>query len=278
MNKKNHLIYISVLTFLFIGINNLLSQQVKVDTITTTVKKTISIVTVRTVPKFILKFNASYLSGSMELSGHNGGFSMGDFEAGKSFCARNGFGFNLTGMLPLHKAGHFWLDLTAHYNRFVSNLIASNTQDGKVYYNVFGGGLGVDYMFTPTHKVKYFVGANSLFSVIGGNATLYFPDAADSALTVKINSGFRIGYSVYSGMEYAFDKDFGLNVGLKFSHLNLLLKNTSTVTNSSTTDLNDNSLNTVQLYSGWKQFAYFSVYFGFSYYFNVKEVRYKLPE
>lgn len=278
MNRKNNTIYISVLICLLFGITSSFSQEVRVDTIKTTVTKTISLITVRTVPKFILQVNANYLAGSMELSGHNGGFSVGDFESGKSFCARNGFGFNLTGMLPLHKKGYFWLDITAHYNRFVSNLIANNAQDGKVYYNVFGGGLGIDYMFTPAHKVKYYVGANSLFSMIGGQATIYFPDAADSALIVKVNSGFRIGYSLYSGLEYAFDKNFGINLGMKFSHLNLLLKKTTTVTNSSTTDLNDNSVNPSQLYSGWKQFAYFSVYFGFSYYFNVKEVRYKLPE
>jgi len=278
MNRKNNPIYLSVLIFLFLGVNLSSAQEVKVDTITTTVTKTISLITVRTVPKFILQVNASYLAGSMELSGHNGGFSVSDFESGKSFCARNGFGFNLTGMLPLHKKGYFWLDITAHYNRFVSNLIANNAQDGKAYYNVFGGGLGIDYMFTPAHKVKYYVGANALFSAIGGQATIYFPDAADSALIVKINSGFRIGYSVYSGLEYAFDKNFGINMGMKFSHLNLMLKKTTTVTNSSTTDLNDNSLNTFQLYSGWKQFAYFSVFFGFSYYFDVKEVRYKLPD
>ncbi len=277
--KDNHNItFISVLIFLLVSYNLIFSQDIRVDTIKTTKTRTISIVTVRTVPKFILQFNASYLAGAMELSGHNGGFSQGDFQNGKSFCSRNGFGFNLSGKLPLHKLGYFWLDVTANYNRFVSNLIASNTEEGKVAYNVLGGGLGIDYMFTPAHRVKYFVGVNSLFNVINGNATLYFPDAINSTLNVKINSAFRIGYSVFTGVEYSFDKNFGINAGIKFSHLNLLLKKSTVVTNSGVTDLNDDAIGFAQLYTGWKQFAYTSVFFGFSYNFGVKELRYKLPE
>ena len=130
-------------------------QEIKVDTIKTPKTKTITIVTVWTIPKFMVQFNASYLAGAMELSAHNGGFSRDDFNLGKSFCARNGFGFNLSGKMPLHKQGNLWLDVTGYYNRFVSNLIANNTTEGKVSYNAFGGGIGLDYNFTPNHKVKY---------------------------------------------------------------------------------------------------------------------------
>lgn len=283
MKNKILIFIISVFIGLIFNINILQAQQykieeIKVDTIKTPKTKTITIVTVWTVPKFIIQFNASYLAGSMELSAHNGGFSKEDFNAGKSFCARNGFGFNLSGKLPLHKEGKFWLDVTGYYNRFVSNLIASNTTEGKVTYNVFGGGAGIDYNFTPNHKAKFFVGGNALLSVISGSSTLYYPDAADSIINVKINSGFRIGYSLFTGLEYAIDKSFGINAGIKYSHLNLLMKSTSTVSNTNATGLNDKSLSTPQLYTGWKQFAYSSVFFGFSYYFNVKEQRYKLPE
>lgn len=264
--------------YLVLDAGPLSAQDIRVDTIKTSRTRNITIVTVRSVPTFILQFNAGYLSGSMELSAHNGGFSYADFTGGKSFCARNGFGFNLSGKLPLSKAGHFWLDATAYYDRFVSNLIANNTKEGKVSYNVYGGGLGLDYMFIPYHRVKYFFGANMLFSGIGGSGTLFDPDAFNSTQNVNIHAGFRIGYSVFTGLEYAFDKNVGLNIGVKYSHLNLLLKSTSPVTVNSETDLNDNGIEPPQIYSGWKQFAFSSIYAGFSYYFGVKETRYKMPE
>lgn len=94
----------------------------------------------------------------MELSEHNGGFSRTDFQLGKSFGARNGYGISLIGKIPLHKKGHFWLDIISSFNRFQSDLISKNNDQGKVAYNVFSGGVGIDYNFTPTHRVKYFLG------------------------------------------------------------------------------------------------------------------------
>lgn len=284
MKKKINIIIISVFIIFILHYDNSLAQEykvvgIKVDTIVNTVTKTISIATIWTVPKFILQFNASFLSGAMDLAAHNGGFSVGDFNQGKNFCVRNGFGFNLSGKLPLHKKGNIWLDLTGYFNRFISNLIANNTSEGKVNYNVFGGGLGIDYNFTPSHRVKYFVGANALFSVINGNATLYYPDVVDTVHNVNIKSSFRIGYSLFVGLEYAISKDFGINIGLKYSHLNLLLKSHTPVTSYAETTLNDYPLGEkeYQLYTGWKQFAYSSAFLGFSYYFKVKAFRYKLP-
>jgi len=70
-------------------------------------------------------------------------------------------------------------------------------------------------------------------------------------------------------------------MGLRFTHANLLLKQTQTPTDNSTilndSPTGDNSGNNHTLYSGWKQFAYASAYFGLSYYFGVKETKYKLP-
>jgi hypothetical protein len=252
------------------------AQEIRVDTITVATTRTIRIITTWTVPKFILQLSGGYNWGAMELSGHNGGFSRDDFMKGKSFGARNGYGIALTGKIPLHKTGHFWLDIISSFNRFQSNLIAKNTEEGKVSYNVFSGGIGFDYNFTPTHRVKYFFGANSLFSVIGGEAELITPGSSVS-YKVKIIQSFRIGYSGFVGLEYAFDKNLGVNLGLKFTHANVLLKKSDVFPDSLQTGLNDNSTSSPQLYTAWKQFAYSSVFGGFSYYFGVRERRYKLP-
>lgn len=252
-------------------------NQIRVDTIFTPTTRVIKIVTVRTIPKFVLEFNASYDAGALELSAHNGGFTANDFIAGKSYCARNGFGFNLTGKLPLGKKGKFWLDVVTGYTKFQSNLIVKNDSDGSVKYNSINGGVGAEYNFTPYHKLNYYIGLNLLISAISGKAeNLKEPDS--SRINVTINSSLRIGYTLFIGMGYALDKNFGLNLGIRFTHANLLLKQTQEPTNSNTvTILNDYSSDPHITYSGWKQFAYASAYLGMSYYFGVKEKKYKLP-
>lgn len=261
-----------ILSLVFSGLSS--AQEIRVDTVKITTSRTISIVTVRTVPRFILQFSGSYNAGALELSGHNGGFSRDDFNLGKSYCARNGFGFSVTGKLPLSKKGDFWLDASSHYVRFQSNLITDNTKDGKVGYNVFGEGIGAEYNFTPSHRFKYFIGATALLSIINGKASVLDFDSA--MYDVKINTAVRLGYNLFIGVEYAFDKSIGFNFGFKWTHANLLLKSTTEPTDKTVRDLNDLNVKPWVLYAGWKQFAYVTAFAGVSIYFKVKEVRYKL--
>lgn len=265
---------LSVWFLLFVICNLSNAQEIRIDTIKTNKTRTIRIATLKSVPKFILQLSGSWNSGAMELSEHNGGFNSSDFKLGKSFGARNGYGITLMGKLPLHKKGHFWIDALASYNRFQSDLIASSPGEGRISYNVFSWGAGMDYNFTPADRVKYFLGGSTLFSLISGSGDLLGTDTT-TKYHVNIKSSFRIGYTVFAGLEYALDKSFGLNVGVKFSHINLLLKKSTVPADSSETVLNDAS--STSFYSGWKQFAYASVFGGISYYFGVKERRYKLP-
>lgn len=260
------------------------SYIIKADTVKIQKTKTITIVKVLTVPKFILSVSGGLNTGAMELTSHNGGFSRNDFTLGKNFSARNGFGFNIIGKLPLSKKGNFWIDFIAGFDRFQSDLVAKNTTEGKVSYNSFNGGVGIEYNFTPTHKVKYYVGANPLISVISGKSELINPD--NNRVDIRIKSSLRVGYQAFFGMDFAVEKNFGFNIGIKFTHANLLLKKSelpeqveSTDTPSSIVGLNDDATSETDPieFAGWKQFAYFSARAGFSYYFGVKQKRYKLP-
>lgn len=260
------------------------SYTIKVDTVKIQKTKTITIAKVLTVPKFILSISGGLNTGAMELTSHNGGFSRSDFTSGRNFSARNGFGFNIIGKLPLSKKGNFWIDFIAGFDRFQSDLFAKNTDEGKVSYNSINGGVGIEYNFTPTHKVKYFVGANPLVSVITGKSELLNPD--NNRVDIKIKSSLRIGYQAFLGMDFAVEKNFGFNVGIKFTHANLLLKKSeipeqdeSTDPPSSNVGLNDDATTTADPieFAGWKQFAYFSARVGFSYFFGVKQKKYKIP-
>lgn len=281
MNKIINALILVIVLISFAKIDFVNSQIIKVDTITIDKTRSINIVTLYTVPKFILDVSGYYNAGSLELSANNGGFSRWAFMNGKKYEARNGIGASITGKLPLDKKGRFWLDGIASYNFFQSNLIANNTKEGKVNYHVLSGGIGAEYNFTASHRVKYFIGITPLFSFISGKAVINEPDITDTNIintyNVKINQSFRIGYSAFIGLEYAFEKNVGLNIGFKFTHANLLLKKSETPASKYETGLNDNSAEIGTLYAGWKQFAYSSMFVGFSYYFGVKERRYKLP-
>jgi hypothetical protein len=254
----------------------------KVDTIKVNKTRIIKIATVRTLPKFILHVNGGLNTGAMELTSHNGGFSREDMNTGKNFSARNGYGFNITGKIPLDKKGKFWLDITTGFDRFQSTLFADNDQEGKVYYNSFNGGVGVEYNFTATHKVKYFFGLTPLLSFISGHAEMINPD--NNRVNVNFKASTRLGYQAFIGLEYAFSNKFGMNMGMRFTHANLLLKNSEEpvedleeTSPTSTVPLNDDSTVDPIQFAGWKQFAYFTGSVGLSYFFGVKERRYKLP-
>lgn len=286
MNKYAKILFTTLILMIWapLSFSQDTSITLKIDTIKTPHKRVIKIIKLRTLPKFILHFNAGYNSGAMELTSHNGGYSREDFISGKNFGARHGYGFNLIGKLPLGKKGNFWLDIVTGFDRFQSNLFASNTEEGKVDYNSFNGGVGIEYNFTPMDRVKYFVGFNPLLSFISGKSQLINPD--NNVVDIKIKSSTRLGYQVFIGLEYAFEKNFGMNFGLRFTHANLLLKNSeqpvedlNETSPSATVGLNDDATdleNPIQ-FAGWKQFAYFTGSFGVSYFFGVKEKRYKLP-
>jgi opacity protein-like surface antigen len=275
----------SILALIIIFSTNTYAQmekyEIRYDTITVEKTKTIKLVTVRTVPVFILQLNGSFNSGALELQGHNGGFNKNDFLNGKTYGARIGFGVNLTGKLRLHRKGNFWLNVVTGFSGFKSDYFADRTDEGAVVYNHFSWGVGMDYFFTPADKVKYFVGGNILGSLIYGTASIPYDITIYDPIRfreVKINNAFRLGYSLYAGLEYAFEKNFGLNFGFKFTHANLFLKKTEVPTSDNEAHLNDDSSSPPVLYGGWKQFAYGSVFAGISYYFGVREKRYKLPE
>lgn len=273
-----------IFTAMIFSCSSLYSQReeitIKYDTVTVPQKRVLRLVKVRTIPKFILHFNASYNSGAMELTSHNGGFNREDFIVGKNYGVRHGIGGNLIGKLPLTKKGNIWLDIIAGFDRFQSNLFAENTLEGKVSYNSINGGVGLEYNFTPAHKVKYYIGISPLVSLISGKSTLINPDNNQTDITIK--QSVRIGYSAFIGLEYAFEKNFGFNIGLKFTHANLLLKKSELPVQESdaesTIALNDDATPDESFqFAGWKQFAYFSGSAGFSYFFGVKERKYKLP-
>lgn len=219
-------------------------------------------------PKFSLQLSAYYDNGLMDLAADdNASFNKNDFIKGRNFGTRHGFGFSLTGKLALHKEGNIRLIVSAIYNRLQSNFVISSSPQGKVGYNVFSGGIGLEDNFTPDRPFKPYISFEIVPSIIGGSAVLS-TDSSDFNLTIK--NSFRLGLSADFGFEYALSNNIGFNLGIKITHANLFFKESKASANPNETYLNDVLVNPQIPYAGWKQFFFGSIYTGINIYFGMK--------
>lgn len=221
-------------------------------------------------PKVTLQLSFNYNIGHLDLAANeNTYFRKEDFVSGANFGTRYGYGASLTGKIALHKAGNVRLTVTAGYNRFLSNFVISESPEGKVNYNVFSGGLGIENNFTPQKKFKPYIGFELVASMINGKASLT-TDTANFEL--KIKNSLRFGLTINLGFEYAFNNKVGMNLGYKLTHANIVGKKSQVPSILTETYLNDDKVTTGEIvpYGGWKQFLYSSFYAGVNFYFGMK--------
>lgn len=221
-------------------------------------------------PKVTLQLSFNYNIGHLDLAANeNTYFRKDDFISGANFGTRYGYGASLTGKIALHKAGNVRLNVTAGYNRFMSNFVISESPEGKVSYNVFSWGLGIENNFTPQKKFKPYIGLEFVASLISGNALLS-TDSTDFDL--KIKNSMRFGVTFNLGFEYAFNNKVGMNLGYKITHANIVGKKSQVQSSLSETYLNDDKVTSGEeiRYAGWKQFMYSSFYAGVNFYFGMK--------
>lgn len=225
-------------------------------------------------PKVTLQLSFNYNIGHFDLAANeNTFFHRDDFINGNNFGTRYGFGVNLTGKIALHKEGNVRLNVTAGYNRFMSNFVISASPQGKVGYNVFSGALGIENNFSPNKKIKPYIGLDIITSFISGNATLT-TDSTD--FDVKIKNSVRFGASLNLGFEYSVNNNFGFNLGYKITHANIIGKQSKVSTTPGETYLNDEKLSAGAVpipFAGWKNFVYSSFYMGVNLYFKMKNVK-----
>lgn len=229
--------------------------------------------TIRNAPALTLQFSGGYNYGVYELSGNdNGDFSPVELQQGRNFGVRHGIGGGLTVKIPLHERGNIRLNVAGLYNYFSSDFNKLNREFGQsVYatYRVISGEVGIENNFTPNHRIKTLVGGGFVASVISGKARV-----VNQGPDLTIKPAFRLGVSVYSGLEYMLSNRIGLNFGFKFTHANLLLKKSKQSDNPDEIYLNDARTGGTIPYSGFKQFAWGSFYGGANLYFGIKEKSY----
>lgn len=231
--------------------------------------------TIRNAPKLTVQFNFDYDYGVFELSANdNGDLHTDEFVNGQNFGVRHGFGAGVTFKIPLHEQGKFRLNTALMYNGFSSkfNKVFANTSEyDYVRYNVISGSVGLENNFTPSFKVKAYIGIGLQGSVIYGSARI---TQSDEAAEMKILPAFRLGLNLFSGLEYMVLNNLGFTFGLKVTHANLWLKDSKVSDNPAEIYLNDKRVTGKQSFAGFRQFAWGSLSTGINYYFGVKEKHY----
>jgi hypothetical protein len=276
---RNLMKILIIINFLFLMSYNSFSQISGETASNGKVKQSYTKMMIRTAPKLTVEFSGFYNYGIFELSANdNGDFAADEYLNGQNFGVRQGIGGSFVLKIPLHEKGNIRLNISGLYSCFSSkfNKIANTlSEEGYVKYNVFSGGIGIENNFTPSHKIKTLAGINILGSVISGNA--YLP-STENTINAKIKPAFRLGISVFSGLEYLLNNNLGLNFGLRFTHANIWLKNSQASDNPNEIYLNDNRVSPRIPYSGWKQFSYGSFYGGVSIYFGIEEKTYTIKK
>jgi outer membrane protein W len=230
---------------------------------------------VRTAPLVTFTLIGNYNLGFAELSSNYANILDADqFKQGENFGVKNGMGVMLTAKIALHKEGNIRLNISGAYNFFKNDLFADASPYGKVKYNVLTFGAGIENNFSPKYRFRPYVAGEITGNLISGDATI--KDSANAPETnYKIKSSFRIGYTLYSGIEYLITNQFGLNIGVKLTNSNQVLKSSEGSDSDTEFNLRDKKVNPRIKFSGFKNFVYVSMYLGVNVYFGIKDITYK---
>lgn len=219
-------------------------------------------------PVVTLQLSGYFNIGLLDLAANdNTIFNKSNYENGRNFGTRYGYGIGLTGKIALNKKGYVRLNISPSYQRLLNNFVISNTSNQNVSYNVFSGGIGIENSFTPYRPFKPYIGFDIIGSIINGHADLT-TDSGNFHLDIK--NSFRIGFAVNFGFEYAFNDKVGINLGTKLTHADVLLRDSKTSSNPNEVYLNDKNVVPQIPYSGWRQFFFGSFYAGINYYIGMK--------
>jgi hypothetical protein len=220
---------------------------------------------------FQLSFN--YNIGHLGLADNeNAFFRKDDFIGGKSFGTRYGYGIAFTGKFILHDEGNIRANVTAGYNKFLSNFVIEESPEGKVLYNVYSVSAGIENNFSPTKRLKPFFGVDVVFNSISGSAVL----ATDTGnFDLNIRGSIRYGIALNFGFEYAFNDKVGFNFGYKITHANLVGRQVKNPPGRNETYINDETAvpdenGDVFPFTGSKKFVYSTFYTGFNFYLGMR--------
>jgi outer membrane protein W len=187
-----------------------------------------------------------------------------------TYLTKSGFNFGLQGKYALDKKGMFRLTVGGSYNMFKGEGDYVHTNNIHIHnkINVVTAGIGAEYAFMPKGKANPFLGLDvngNFFS--GENETVVTAPATvdhdDVGTTVtKLKSASRFGVAIGGGVDFAFSKNIGALIGVKYNLANLIGKSHDSLSAVGEYNLNDKehthgtetipnrSISFIQLYAG----------------------------
>jgi opacity protein-like surface antigen len=226
---------------------------------------------VKSAPTFVLSLAGQLNIGNSELSLND---NPGQFIEGQNFGVQNGWGLSAAGKIPVNQLmGNFRILFQGVFNHFNNSFTQSTATDfGSVQYNIFSAGVGVENTFNPKFTVKPFIGAAILGSLVSGKSS-YTSSGVANEITIK--NSFRLGFTLYAGIEYAVSDRIGINLGARFTNINTWLKKSKMDSDPNNISLRDAFSSPHIPYGGWKNFAFTSLSIGTSIYFGVENLIFK---
>lgn len=237
---------------------------------------------VKSAPSYILQISGFFDLSALELAGtYNSDFHSSLVTKGETFGTHNGVGASIISKISIAGNSRLWFNQSVSFHRIQSYLltgIKTNSDKGKANYNSYTGGLGLEYNFSPNYSIKIYGGAELNASLINGSMDIWIPEIGDPYNTesFRILNSFRIGYGLSTGGTYMLSKKIGINFTAKYSCLNVLLKSAEGRDSDREFTLRDGSSKENLIFSGNKNFSFFSVGTGITIYFGIKNKKYKL--
>lgn len=165
----------------------------------------------------------------------------------------------------LGKKRNVGITLGLTYNSF-SNSVDTGSLSVKGKLNSFQAALGIEYSFMPKGKTQPYLGAEFTGNFLSGDGT-YTISGVETKRTLK--SASRFGIALGGGIDIAFSKSIGANIGIKYQLANLIGKEyDSTFTSTTEYQLGDkeHTFGTVTIPS--KSISYIQLSAGLTFFFN----------
>jgi opacity protein-like surface antigen len=184
-----------------------------------------------------------------------------------TFVMNNGYNGGLTVKFSPTKKGNLRLNLTGKYNGFESSDFDSNSFIKKSNMKIIAIGLGAEYAFMPKEKANPFLGIDLTGNFFSGESEGIL---SGQSFTRDLKSATRFGLGIGGGLDFAFNKQVGAVVGVKYHLANLIGKDNDTtgITNTSEYPLVDKEVTIAGVTIPSKNISYFEFYIGIGFYFG----------
>jgi outer membrane protein W len=193
-------------------------------------------------------------------------------DAVNTLLMKNGFNAGADVKYYLGKKRNVGITLALGYNSF-SNSQDSTTYTAKAKLNSITAGLGIEYNFLPKGKTQPFLGAEFTGNFYSGNYTVTPTSGAE--LTSDMKSASRFGIALGGGLDFAFSKNIGAVIGVKYNIANLIGKDSATSTTTGEYTLIDKEFTVGNITIPSKNISYIQLYAGVSFFHGQPKTKMK---